>query len=404
MIGIREGLERVSSCLRPVQGDEELSVWEARGRVLAGEVRSPGDYPPLPKAEYDGYALRSRESPGEFRVVGSALPGSRAPELGPGEAIYVTTGAYLPGDLDAVIPQEDAEVVERGGARYLAVARRIEPWSYVDPPGYHARRGELLLPGGRVLTRLDLVALASVGVDLVRVRRRVRVTALSVGSELSGDRTRAPSAIISEGGTPESNSVLLSWYLEARAPFAELVASRVVPDDPMEIAREAEEALSSSDVLVTFGGSGPGSIDFTRRLVEGSDCSVGDLRMKPGKPAKLAVSGGRLLAVLPGHPLAALHALTRLLDPLIHMVAGAEWRPWPGVTAVLAEDPPERRIGFSQQYLVRLSSEGGERVARIIYKHGTGVTSKLAGADALLNLDEWEAPRRGDRVEVALIT
>ncbi|MGC8556147.1 MAG: molybdopterin-binding protein [Conexivisphaera sp.] len=403
MLSVGEGVERVSRCLRPVPVGGEVSVWEAPGMVLGEDMRAPDDYPPLPKAEYDGYAIRSAEAPGEFRIAGNAPLGTRAPSVGPREALYVTTGAYLPGDLDAVIPQEEAEVLEREGSRYLRVERRVERWSYVDPPGYHARRGDLLIPRGRVLTRLDVVALASLGVDRVRVRRRVRVSSLSVGSELSGDRGTAPSELLRGGMTPESNSLLLEWYLRSRAPFAELVSSKVLPDDPAAISREAEEALDGSDVLVTFGGSGPSSIDFTRRLVESADCSAGDFRMKPGKPAKIAARDGKLIAVLPGHPLASLHALTRLLDPLMHDIAGTERPPWPSRSAVLSDELPERRIGFSQQYLIRLSRSAEGYAAHVVYRHGTGVTSKLAGVDALLNLEEDEAPRSGDVVEVALV-
>ncbi len=403
MLGVREGLERVSACLRPVPRVGDVRIWDAAGLVLEDDVRAPEDYPPVPKAEYDGYAVRSADTPGELRVVGSAPLGTRAPDIELGEALYVTTGAYLPSYLDAVVPQEDAQVVERGGSTYIRVEERVEPWSYVDPPGYHARRGDVMVNRGRVLTRLDIVALASLGVDAVPARRRVRVRSLSVGSELSPDRETPPSSLLRRGVIPESNSMLLAWYLELRAPFAELVGSAVLPDDPAAISREAERALTDADVLVTFGGSGPSSVDFTRRLVESADCSAGDFRMKPGKPAKLAALDGKLIAVLPGHPLAALHATTRLLDPLMHVMAGAVERPWPSKRALLLEELPERKRGFSQQYLVKLS--GGERgdVATIIYRHGTGVTSKLAGVDALLNLDEDEVPRPGDYVDVDTI-
>jgi len=400
VLSVSEGLARVSRCLRPVPGAGNASVWDVAGSVLADDVRAPADYPPVPKAEYDGYALRSAETPGEFRISGSAPVGAIAPEVGPREVLYVTTGAYLPGDLDAVVPQEDAEIIMRDGSEYLRVERRVERWSYVDPPGYHVRSGDPILRGGRILTYLDVVALASVGIDYVPVRRRVRVSVLSVGSELSIDRMTAPSELIRGGAVPESNSMLLRWYLGARAPFAELVSSGAVRDDPGAIGREAGRALEGSDVLVTFGGSGPSSVDFTRRLMDSADCSAGDFRMKPGKPAKLAANDGRLIAILPGHPLAALHAMTRLLDPLIHLIAGSGDRPWPSRAAVLEEELPERRIGFSQQYLVKL--ERGD-VASIVYRHGTGVTSKLAGVDGLLNLDEDEAPGPGDRVDVALI-
>ncbi|MGC9117325.1 MAG: hypothetical protein ACP5ID_07010, partial [Conexivisphaera sp.] len=99
----------------------------------------------------------------------------------------------------------------------------------------------------------------------------------------------------------------------------------------------------------------------------------------------------------------ALHATTRLLDPLMRVMAGAAEWPWPSRRAVLAEELPERKREFSQQYLVKLSGDERGDVATIIYRHGTGVTSKLAGVDALLNLDEDEAPRPGDYVDVNMI-
>ncbi len=406
MISTDEAIKIMEGCLEPVDDSIQVSVWHAIGSVTAKPVLAPADYPPSPRAGYDGYAVRSSDTPGKLRLSGHITVGSRpCGRLNPDEAIYVTTGALLPEDADAIIPQEKAHIVDEGDVHFLIVDEHVGRWSYVDPPGYHCRKGDVLVDEGRLMTALDVVALASVGVGSVRVKRKVKVFSLSVGSELIERSTaRDLGLLVADGEVVESNSLLLEWLLKMRTPFATLSGRRIVRDDPGEIIDAALSALKGVDVLVAFGGSGPSKVDYTGRLLDLGSCSVDGIKMKPGKPIKLAAYKGKLMALLPGHPVSTLHALTRLLDPLLQLIAGIRGpRPWPSVRASLADELPERKLGFVQQYPAILEEKDGRVIVHPIYKHGTGVTTKLLSINGLLNLCEDCDPVPGSDVDVALI-
>jgi len=50
--------------VRRVEEVEKVAVWDAAGRVVARDVVAPHDYPPFPRAAYDGYAVSSDATPG----------------------------------------------------------------------------------------------------------------------------------------------------------------------------------------------------------------------------------------------------------------------------------------------------------------------------------------------------
>ena len=144
---------------------EKVATWDAVGRVVAKDVTAPHDYPPLPRASYDGYAVNSEATPGRFRVVGTVLVGQyrRDIEVKPGEAVYVTVGAFLPEGADAVVPEE---AVEREGD-FVVVKSKFEKYANVDPPGSYVRKGTVMASQGTVLTPFDVVGLLDVGITAV---------------------------------------------------------------------------------------------------------------------------------------------------------------------------------------------------------------------------------------------
>ena len=97
---------------------EKVQLEDARGRVLAEEVRALRDEPPSTQAAMDGYAVRSEDVDSAsseksvfLAVVGTVGPGQQIyQQVKRKEAIRVMTGAILPAGADAVVPQEMTEI------------------------------------------------------------------------------------------------------------------------------------------------------------------------------------------------------------------------------------------------------------------------------------------------------
>src|SRR3569623_3773504 len=82
---------------------EEVPVAEALGRYLAEPLLARRTQPAADMSAMDGYALRASER-GPRRVIGESAAGHPfAGEVGPGEAVRISTGALMPDGADGIL-------------------------------------------------------------------------------------------------------------------------------------------------------------------------------------------------------------------------------------------------------------------------------------------------------------
>src|SRR5512147_2093762 len=123
LMSLDEALERLLGAVRPLPGHESVGTFDARGRVLAQDVRSALDVPPQDNTSMDGYALRCADvtAPGVRLPVSQRIPaGVVGTPLQPGTAARIFTGAQVPAGADAVVMQELCEA-DGDGVRINAV-------------------------------------------------------------------------------------------------------------------------------------------------------------------------------------------------------------------------------------------------------------------------------------------
>ena len=307
--GIEDALLQVLAHVTPL-GAEEVPVADAAGRVLAEPATAVGDLPPFDSSAMDGFAVRAADTPGALRVVGQSAAGSPFEgELGPGEAVTISTGAVVPESADAVVP------VERTTGE--VTVEHVEPGENIRPTGGDIRTGEVVVEAGVVLRPAQLGALAAAGVPVLRVARRPRAVVLPTGSEL-----RPPGAALGPGEIYESNSVLLAAQLASAG--AEVTVLPPVADDE-DATRDALEHGLDSDVLVTSGGVSVGPHDLVRRLLAelGAREVFWRVAVKPGKPVAYATRGETLVFGLPGNPVSSLVGFELFVRPALRALQGA---------------------------------------------------------------------------------
>src|SRR5262245_37346571 len=245
---------------------EQISIWQAAGRVLAGDVLSEVDVPGFDRSMMDGFALQAGDTQGatsynrlELRIVGESLPGRPlAGAIGPRQAARIMTGAPLPAGADAVLP---AERVEVEGDRLL-VLDEVPPGKNVGQRGEDVRAGTIVLTAGRVLRPQDLALLSSIGKADVEVVRQPRVRIVVTGSELLSAGQRPEGARIADANGP-----MLAALVERDGGVVlgtETVADYVVPDDPAAILAAMRK---DADMVLVSGGSSVGQEDHAPALL-----------------------------------------------------------------------------------------------------------------------------------------
>ena len=401
---VREALAAIRKAVQPVKETMVLPVWEAAGMVLAEDLVAPHDFPPRPRAAYDGYAVRSSDTPGRLRLVGEATIGKVDIDVKvePGTAVYVSTGAYLPEGADTVVPEEIVRL-EDG---YIVIDRKFAPGKNYDPVGAYVKKGQILLRKGTVLTDLDVVGLLDVAVTRARVYRRVRVGIIATGTELfePSSPEEAEQRIL-RGEVAETTAKLVQGLVERYTPWARVEWRLLLPDNIDAIAWYLERQTGSVDLVILTGGTGPSEVDPFHQLaarIKGRVLFRG-LFVKGGRPTSaMLLPNGTLLLALSGHPVSALHGFIRLAYHVLKHLGNVKRAGEPPLqaTARLAAPVKSKR---PQPVKVRLRVGGdGELEAEPLPQERqlSSVTVSNVEADGIAVMTEARVYEKGERVPV----
>jgi len=376
LLPVEEALRRIVSGVAPVE-TESVAVGDAGGRVLAGALGARRTQPPFAGSSMDGYAMRAADTgPGvRLRLVGESAAGKGFDGIvAPAEAVRIFTGAPLPEGTDAVLPQEQA-VFEN---KHLVLAEAVEPGRYVRDAGIDFHEGEEVLPAGRVLGARELALAASANHATLTVRRRPRVTILSIGDEL------VPPG--SDPGPDQTVAVNAAAIAEqARSAGAVVTDLGIVPDRTEEVTNAAASAAESADVFVTIGGASVGDHDVTRDglAAAGMELNFWRIAMRPGKPLVFGRLGEMAILGLPGNPVSSFVCGLIFLRPLIRTLLAS--LPTDGQEpALLAVDMPPN--GERAAYLRATLVESGDRLpaVRPMPDQDSSLLTVLTQADCLL--------------------
>ncbi len=380
-------------------GVSELALWDAVGFVLAEDVVAPFDTPIMPRAIYDGFAVKASETPGSFKLAGSILIGQLPDrELGLGEAYYVTTGAYLPKGADVVVPEE--EVTIKGNS--VIINRAYSPGENIDEVGSYARKGQLLADKGTVLTPYILSALLETGVFKALFYNKLNATIISTGSELVKPET--PEEALREfmrGRVIESTGLLIKWFMSNYMPYVTVLRHIIINDSYNEVLNAITRGLSESNIVIVTGGTGPSSVDYVHDALTALKPRyyVRGIKMRPGRPSTVAVFDDcHVVFGVSGHPISALNALSLLVEPFVRLMLGiVSTVPLPKAYGRLIE-PSEPGKGFWRQVRAKVGVSDYGYLVKPLKVTGSSYTSTLAEADALVTIPPWINEARSDLI------
>ena len=304
-----------------------------------------------------------------------------------GSCVRIPTGGKLPEGADAVVM---LEYCEEYGDGTIGVARPVAPGDNVAFRNDDVKSGQTLIPAGSVLHAHHIGTLASLGIESVDVRRRLRVGIISTGDEI----------------VPADATPIASQMRDVNAPLLEAAVRQlgatpeafpIVPDEYDALLDTVRQATESCDMVLVSGGSSAGEKDNTARVLS----TMGELlfhgvAVKPGKPTMCADIGGIPAFGLPGHPVAAYFMFLELVKPLIAQrvggLLGAERlvgsvgmeHPAGSVSAVLAEGIPSNH-GRAELVAVRLE-QAEESIRAVPVRGKSGLISQISGADGYVTV------------------
>ncbi|WP_429363715.1 molybdopterin molybdotransferase MoeA [Paraburkholderia sp. MM5496-R1] len=331
MLATADALAILLDAARALDDIETLPTLDALNRVLATDVTSPLDVPPMNTSAMDGYAVRIADLVHGSRLpVSQRIPAGHAPTpLAPNSAARIFTGATVPAGADAVVMQEQTEAA----GDEVTIVHRPQAGEWITAQGADIRAGSVILPAGTRLTPQALGLAASVGCARLEVRRRVKVAVFFTGDELT-----MPGEPLKPGAIYNSNRFTLRGLLEKLG--CEVTDYGIVADQLDATRATLREAAEAHDLILTCGGVSVGEEDHVKPAVEAEGrLSMWQIAMKPGKPLAFGAvrrgaggaggaNGGEpaetFFIGLPGNPVSSFVTFLLFVRPFVLRLAGVQ--------------------------------------------------------------------------------
>ncbi|MEX2551872.1 MAG: gephyrin-like molybdotransferase Glp [Actinomycetota bacterium] len=376
-----------------------VPLMDAWGCVLVEDAIAPYDIPTFASSAMDGYAVRAEdvagagESPVILRRVGSAFIGKTPDaQVGPGEAIWIATGAPVPPGADCIAPKEDVTAEPDK----VTVNKAFKSGMFVRPPGQDLKEGDVVVPGGKILSGPELGNLSTAGFGAVTVYPKVRVCVVSTGDELVEPGTKP-----AFGQIPDGNGYTISGNLRELgiAP----VRPPIVPDDEDLLRNLFVSRAPEIDVFISSGGMSVGDLDVVKKVVsELGRIDSYKVAMQPGMPQAFGVVEGRTYFGLPGNPVSVFVSFELFIRPALLKMMGRTDLFRPVITASIDEEmeglPDKTR--YSRVFVY---SENGAWRARSTGPAASNLLGTVVKANGLAVIPPGDqAVKAGDQVRVQL--
>jgi molybdopterin molybdotransferase len=378
---------------RPITQNEMVSIFDALHRILAGNILCRKSLPAFDNSAMDGYAVKLADA-GKTVTIKSTIFAGDLPEnvvIEEGSVHKIMTGAFVPESTEAIVPFEDAEVIDESTVK---LPDKLKSGKQIRRLGEEIMAGETILEAGALITPAHIAVLASQGITQIPVFRKLRIGVLSTGSEIKEPwEEAAPHQIYN------SNSAAI--YASCLEMGHEASYLGAIPDDK-ELFKAKVREFQGYDVIFTSGGVSVGDADFTEEVFvsEGMRKIVHGMALKPGKHAMYGIIGNTTVIGLPGNPLSSLAVFMLFATPVLARMQG---RSHVRQSVALAKVAKSFRFKGNRANLILGTVSNGEFTATDDYAYGSGMLTPITRSNCFIvaakGVDGFEA---GDTVRVVM--
>jgi molybdopterin molybdotransferase len=144
---------------------------------------------------FDGFAINSKDTKNikkksnqKFKIIGSIAAGVKPfkKKINKFNAVEIMTGAIIPNGFDTIIPIEQIVFFpNKENAKYILVNKKITKYNHVRFKGSDYKKGELVVKKNTIIQPNHILALKSLGIKDIKVKKKINILFFSTGNEIS---------------------------------------------------------------------------------------------------------------------------------------------------------------------------------------------------------------------------
>jgi molybdopterin molybdotransferase len=375
-LDFKEAVEKSLDLAIPIAFSEIIPISQALGRVIAKDVICVKNLPSFNNSAMDGFAVKFSDAGKTLninKVIFAGDKGEKVKEsLWDNECYKIMTGAKVPADVDTIIPIENCfEVTDKT----VRIPSDIKKGANLRLKGEEQKEGNVLFKKGEEINSSHITLLASQGLVMVEVLKKISIAVLSTGNEI-----KEPWENADEEEIYNCNSFALISQLKEKGFDATYCG--VIPDN-LEDSKNYIKTLKNYDVIITSGGISMGDADFVGEafLQNGLQTAFHGVNIKPGRPIMMGTMDKSLVICLPGNPLTAMVNVYLFAIPILNKIQGNE-NIYHDTAFAMNLEQFKTKAGRVNIVLGKLEN-GGFKVTRN-NKYGSGMITALYESNSIL--------------------
>ena len=312
--------------------DEIINSSKSLNRINVLDIYSAVNYPAGTNAAFDGFAINSKETQTlnknnsrNFKILKTISAGDnpKLRKIKKFDTVEVMTGAIIPKFFDTIIPIEKIIFYpNKKNKKYITINEKIKKNQHIRRAGSDYKKKDLIIKKGMIIQPSHIMALKTLGVIKIKVKKKPNILFFSTGNEISNNK------IINDWQVRNSNSHYIK-SLSNNFLFNFIDGGILRDKDEKLFKKRIEKSVKSKiDIIITSGAVSAGKHDFVPSVVKKFNLSnyFKGVSIRPGKPILFAKLKNVEKAIfgLPGNPISSSACFRFFVFPYLLNILGTD--------------------------------------------------------------------------------
>jgi molybdopterin molybdotransferase len=312
--------------------DEIIKSADCLNRVSSTNILCKSNNPMEDNAAFDGYAINSKNTNNLnkkkvrlFKILRTIAAGDKPLKIKikKYQAVEIMTGAIIPKGFDTIIPIEKIVLhPNKNNPKYILLNKKIIKHQHVRFKGSDFKKNDLLIKKGTILQPSHVLALKTLGVKNIKVKKIPNILFFSTGNEIS-NKDRIPDWKVRNSNSHYIKSLSKNFLFN-------FINGGILKDKHGLIFKQKIKKMFSSkiDIILTSGAVSAGKFDFVPNVIKKFKISsyFKNVAIRPGKPILFAKfkKKQKVIFGLPGNPISSAACFRFFVFPYLSVLLGIE--------------------------------------------------------------------------------
>jgi len=306
--------------------DEEIFINDSLNRVASKDILSTSDYPLSDNAAFDGFAINSNDTKvvnkknmKHFRIIGSIAAGNKPfnKKVKKFETAEIMTGGVIPKMFNTIVPIEQINFYpNKKNPKSIIVDQKIRKFNHVRFKGSDYKKNQLVIKKGTIIRSNHILALKTLGVKKIKVKKKLNILFFSTGNEISNSDT-IPSWKVRNSNNYYIKSLNNNFLFNFKD-------GGILKDHHRQLFKSKISKMikSNIDIIITSGAVSAGKFDYVPSVVKQFKTShyFKSVMIRPGKPVLFAKIKQKAIFGLPGNPISSAACFRFFVYPFIENI------------------------------------------------------------------------------------